>query len=389
VASTLRNLAQIALVRGEHDTAAAQLAEARTLFAALGDEAGLAAIDNELGLLAEERGDYAGALDAYRRALRGREAIGDGSGSAESLNNIGFSHYQLGDYDSAQVFWRQAEEAFGKLDDLNGLTRTRQNLGLLEIARGHWNEARKLLDDSLLTAERQQLMEEAAVSRRNLAELELWQGHASAALDQLGRAQALFAERDDQRGLADAALLRAQVHAMAMDPAGAGKVLDDASGMLDAASSEQRAMAALLRAQALLLAGHDAAPVLAEAESLAQAAGVRALQLQVRVLRDEPAGELDDALRRLGHRPLWLLRQSRLMQSQTPEATMYRDVVQALARSGDYAQAWRLHKLGAAILQREGDADGARKASDAAAAELQRVIDAAPATLAAALREAQ
>ena len=389
VASTLRNLAQIALIRGDHDTAAKQLAEARALFEALDDRTGLAAIDNELGLLAEERGDYAGALEAYRRALRGREAIGDALGSAESLNNIGFSHYQLGDYDSAQVFWRQAGEAFAAQDDLNGSTRTQQNLGLLEIARGHWNDARTLLEASLQTAERQQLVEEAAVTRRNLAELELWQGHFIAAFEQLARAQALFKERDDRRGLADAALLRAQIHVMAMDGAGALGALDEASDVLGEAAAEQRTIAALLRTQALELQGDEpeAAAALAQADTLAQAAGVRALQLQARVLRDEPEGELDEALATLGHRPLWLMRQLRRL-AQDENAKRYREAIEALESSGDYAHAWRLHRLGAGALRAAGDETAAAQAEAAAQQEVQRVLAAATPELREALARA-
>jgi tetratricopeptide (TPR) repeat protein len=155
VASSLRNLAQLATVQGQFAEAQAQLEEARTLFAGLGDDAGLNAVDNELGLLAEERGDFVTADAAYRRMLRGSEQAGDDIGRAESLNNIGYAQYQLGDYDAAQVFWQQAAGIFAAQQDMNGQVRAGQNLGLLEIARGRWNQARKLLDTSLAQAERQ------------------------------------------------------------------------------------------------------------------------------------------------------------------------------------------------------------------------------------------
>jgi tetratricopeptide (TPR) repeat protein len=94
VASSLRNLAQMATIQGHFDQAQAQLGEARSLFEALGDRNGLSAVDNDLGLLAEERGDFTAALEAYRRVLRGREQAGDSDGVAESLNNNGFANYQ-------------------------------------------------------------------------------------------------------------------------------------------------------------------------------------------------------------------------------------------------------------------------------------------------------
>jgi Flp pilus assembly protein TadD len=61
VASSLRNLAQLSMVQGRFEEAQSQLDEARALFEAIGDADGLAAVDNELGLLAEERGDFAAA----------------------------------------------------------------------------------------------------------------------------------------------------------------------------------------------------------------------------------------------------------------------------------------------------------------------------------------
>ncbi len=394
VASSLRNLAQIATIRGEHDAAAKYLEEARALFEALDDRSGLAAIDNELGLLAEERGDYAAALDAYRRALRGREAIDDAFGSAESLNNIGFAHYQLGDYDSAQVYWRQADQAFTKLQDLNGHARTRQNLGLLEISRGRWDAARKLLAESLETAESQQMAEEAAVTRRNLAELDILQGDTARALEQLAHAQALFTERDDRRGLADAALLRARVHLAAADASGAKSVLDGAAGLLAEASSEQKAIAAIQRAAILRLEGDAAAAqaALAEAETLATQAGVRALQLQVRVERDDVAADLDEALRALGNRPLLLARceaaLARGSLSDDAAAAQYREALQWLQETGAFARGWRIHQLGAEALRRSGDAQAAGVAEAAARDELARVIAAAPEALRAPLQKA-
>src|SRR5699024_1482446 len=97
VASSLRNLAQQSTVQGRFQEARAELDEARALFVALGDRDGEVAVDNELGLLAEERGDHAAAEVAFRRVLRSREEAGDEAGVAESLNNLGFARFALGD----------------------------------------------------------------------------------------------------------------------------------------------------------------------------------------------------------------------------------------------------------------------------------------------------
>ncbi len=382
VASSLRNLAQVAMIRGRFDEAQASLDEARTLFAALGDDDGGAAVDNELGLLAEERGQYAEALVAYKRALRGRELAGDPQGTAETLNNIGFAHYQLGDYDNARVFWRQARDAFKALDDHNGLVRAEQNLGLLDIARGDWDAARKGLENSLREAQARHMHEEAAVSRRNLAELDLLQSRLPSALAHLKQARALFADRGDQRGLLDADLLMARVLASAGNAAAATALLDRIAPGLAASSSEQRVIAALQRAELLLDAGRDADArrIADDALALAGEAGVQVLGLQARMLgldpRDEAAvAALDGDIAALGNLPLqlrWHEQRAALALARgdaTAAAAAWRDAGALLARRPDYLRAATLHALGARALAASGeDAQAATAEADADAA---------------------
>jgi len=390
VASSLRNLAQLATIRGQLDEAGELLDRARALFEAVNDPAGLAAVDNELGLLAEERGDYASALQAFRLALRGREALSDRRGSAESLNNIGFAHYQLGDYDSARVFWQQARDAFTELADLNGQTRTVQNLGLLEMIRGRWVEARRLLEQSLATAEQQQMAEEQAVSRRNLAELALLEGRLGDALTHLQRSRALFVEREDQRGLIDVELLRGQI-LLAAGADDESDVLSTAlQPMLEHASTEQRALGALLRAE---LAPDERGRRLAlvDARRHADAASSKALLLRVELA----AGGADDALGEriqvLGHRGLWLqwVEQALAVPDRPAEraAELYRSALAMLPEGGRYLHGWRLHRLGARALQASGQTADAAVAEDAAAEALQQLRQATPAELAGPLED--
>lgn len=376
VASSQRNLAQLAMVRGDFDEANERLAEAAALFAALGDDAGSAAVDNELGLLAEERGNYAGALAAYTRALRAREAARDPQGVAESLNNIGFAHYQLGEYDNAGVFWRQSREAFRSIDDRNGMVRSDQNLGLLGIARGDWDEARRLLGQSLAEAEARHMFEEAAVSHRNLAELGILQGRLGEAAGHLAEARRLFGERDDQRGLVDASLLEARLLAAAGQQRRAVTLLGRLEDQLPQSSLEQRAIAALIEARLHDAAGDasKAGRSLAQARELAGEAGLRVRRLEADVLGQvEPGGEatLQAEVDRLGNLPLqldWLeqVTRARLGRGDAAgAATAYRQAAGILSRRGGYVRAQQLHALGERALAAAGD-PAATAAGDAA-----------------------
>lgn len=391
VATSLRNLAGIVTLRGQFDEAGKDLDRARGIYLELGDRTGLAATETELGLLFEERGDYHAALDAYRRALQAWQQSGDAHGGAETLNHIGFAYYQLGVYDSAQAFWQQARDAYAKLGDRTGDVRTTQNLGLLDISRGNWKQARARLVRSLAEAQKQQMLEEAAVSRRNLAELELWQGHVSAALAQSDAALASFRQREDDRGTSDAALLRIQALLVAHADTQAQSELDALADLLATASGEQRAIAAIVRAELADRRGDKAGAVAARAEAarLSDSSGVRQLQLQVALQRADEgrlAASLDADTAALGHAGLrlrWLeldMRAALARQAPARAVQDYREAQNAL-RKGDYARAYWLHALGARALADSGDPVRARDAIAAADSALSTLREGMPKAL--------
>lgn len=391
LATSLRNLGNVLSLSGRYDEAAASLEQARKLHLALDDRHGLAAVDNELGLLAEERGDYPAALRAFRLALQGWQQTGDAQGTAQALNDIGFAHYQLGAYDDAQAYLSQSAGAYQKLGDQTGRIRTLQNLGLLAIARGQWNAAREQLQLALADAEREQMIEEAAVSRRNLAELALMQGRYDEALAEAGKAEALFRQRQDPRGIADAGLLRAQTLIAAGARADALKALDAIAAPVSQAPAEQRGIDALLRAQLARQGGNgkSAAQQLALARRYADASGVRLLRLQVD-LEAMKAGtgeaRLGAEVAALGHVALRLdwaetaIAQALAAGDADGAVKRYREIL-PLLRRGDYAGAFRLHELGAQALSQAGDASAAARARDDALAALQRLRGRMPAPL--------
>lgn len=306
-ATTLRNLSDLAVIRGEHVQARAYLEEARDLYGRMGDRFGQSQMERETGLLSEEQGDYTAARDAFRMALRSRQRAGDIDGIGESLNDIGFANYQLGDYDSALVFWSQAAEAFEQAGNRVGQVRAQQNLGLLDIAQGRWEQAQARLEASLVEAESRQMAEEAAVSRRNLAELAILRGQTAAAARQLEHARRLFDERQDARGQADVVLLAARLALVTGDFDGVADLLEGFAGREAATSLEQRAIAGILQLALRQRLGREVPAALHEAALEAvQAAGLPVLELTVRALTGPDDPQLAEAVERLGNLPLTL-----------------------------------------------------------------------------------
>ena len=387
VASSLRNLAQVAMVQGRFEEAQKQLDEARTLFEALGDAEGVAAVDNEIGLLAEERGDFSAAEAAFRRVLRAREDAGDDFGVAESLNNLAFAQFALGDYDSAAAFWGQSQDAYGKLEDPEGQLRAQQNLGSLEIARGNWKRARELLDASLAGARKAQMLEETAVSHFYLAQLGLAEGRVGDALGSLERAGALFAERKDQRGSIDVLLLRANILLAAGARTQAGQALATQAKLLEAATSEQQAQGELL----LAALENDPAKKQAALQKAAKAAagsGLQVLRLRVAIARGETtAVGLDEDTRRLGNLPVrleWLeaaMRRELDAGRGAQALAQYRLAQEELRGHEQALLAPALHALGARALSASGDAAGAAKAKEQSRSAHARIAQTLPAAL--------
>ncbi|HET6806868.1 MAG TPA: protein kinase [Frateuria sp.] len=379
VATGLRNLANVLSLRGAFDEAGAALTRARALNEALDDRAGLAAVDNELGVLAEERGDFHAALAAYQRSLQGWQQVDDAQGLAQALNAIGFAYFELGRYDDAQSYWqRAAANATGQGE--TGRVRVRQNLGQLATARGRWHDAAQLQHAALAEAQQRQMPEEAAVSHRHLSELALLQGDLAGALDQADKAIALFRQRDDLRGEADARLLRARTLLAAGDADAVVRELD-AMPTGEDRSREQRAREAIVRAELALRAGQarQAQAALAQAQPLAQASGVRELQLRLALLRAwlEPPGDtgLDAATAALGNAELrldWLiLAMRRSLAAHDADAALraYREATTWMRGSPMLAAAY-LHTLGARAERMAGDAAAAAGAERAATAAL-------------------
>jgi tetratricopeptide (TPR) repeat protein len=390
VATSLRNLANLLSQRGAFEAAAASLDEARRINVELNDRAGMAAVDNERGLLEEERGHYAASLDAFRLALQGFERAGDPHGVAQALNDIGFAHYQLGAYDDAQTYWQRAADAYRQLGDETGAIRTRENLGLLQAARGRWNDAWQSQQAALAQAKTLQMAEEAAVAYRNLAEVALARGDVSGALANVAQARKLFDEREDLRGSVDARLLGVEAMLDGDDAPGARRELDALQADLAQASTEQRAIAGRLAAQLARGDSRAAAAALRTALPLAQASGVRALQLELELLQARVSGRdtapLDAPTASLGNAGLrlsWIdatMTRALAARDTATVLRLYREATPWLRDNASrvvasiHAQAARAHAI-------DGDDAGAREADAAARAAREQFAARLPAAM--------
>jgi predicted ATPase/Tfp pilus assembly protein PilF len=117
----------------------------------LGDERGLAAAVNLLGLAAKSARQWKRAREYFARALTAFERQGDIVGAANVCNNLGLIEYldARGDKAAAQVHLHEALRLRRELDDARGVAEACINLGALAQQRNDLDEAEHYYREAL------------------------------------------------------------------------------------------------------------------------------------------------------------------------------------------------------------------------------------------------
>jgi len=378
-AKSLRNLALVQAVRGDREAAGHTLQRVKALLEKRGDRAKLADLYSARGVVAEEQGNWTEALGFYRQALALQQQLNQPAGIAESLNNVGFSSYSLGDFDNAMVYWQQALALYQKQDDPSKALRIEESIALLDTARGHFRAARESLDAALRKAEDHQLPEEAAVARVYMSELALDEGRYADALADADRAAEVFTRLADQRGQAEAALLKARISLALGDIGNANKMLSSIA--VSQLSTEQHAAYLLAAARCAIASGQQSLAA-EKLDAAAKTAGDphSAIGVQIQLERVRHALARGDLARsrkllaevrgestHLGEVPLrlqWLeLEMATSLRGGQPDdaSTRYRQALAILKTTGRWADAVILHRLGAeALSAHSAEAEAAR-----------------------------
>ncbi|MEV6964305.1 tetratricopeptide repeat protein [Hamadaea sp. NPDC051192] len=107
----------------------------------LGDLAGQARVELNLGWICDQNNQPEGALGHAQEALRLHRAAGHVTGQAFALNAIGWSHAQLGDHQAALASCEEALALFTSADNLLGQAITWGSIGHAHLELGATTEA--------------------------------------------------------------------------------------------------------------------------------------------------------------------------------------------------------------------------------------------------------
>ncbi|GAA0212312.1 hypothetical protein GCM10009123_19470 [Kangiella japonica] len=200
VVTSLSNLAAVYAVKGEYELAEESLLKALEVNKIRNDAVKQADLYNELGIIAEEQGDYKKALDHFRASLSIRMKLEDDWLKAESLNNVAYIFFLLSDEEKATIYWEQAKAYYEKVDDPVGIVRVNENMAQLELQKGNWQKAYQMYKSALDKANELNLLEEAIVSKAYLAKIAFLQSNFEQPLQELLQIKEELKERQDVRG---------------------------------------------------------------------------------------------------------------------------------------------------------------------------------------------
>ncbi len=154
-ARALNGLAVIEQTLGNLDRSEELYTRARVRAAEAGDEMLLAILDQNLGTIANIRGDLELALRSYESSRNRFKTLGLSSFEAHVLNNVGMVCTDLGHWDNAESAYRAACDACARGDETGLLRRIEVNQAELWIARREITKARQRCERLLRDAERE------------------------------------------------------------------------------------------------------------------------------------------------------------------------------------------------------------------------------------------
>jgi tetratricopeptide (TPR) repeat protein len=201
-ARTLNTLGGLELETRNLDAAEAALTEAATL---AGDEPILVArVFQNLGIVANIRGDHGAAEVNYLRSLAAYEGLGDTNGSAISRHNLGMLAADRGDHQQALEHYKKCGTLARQSGDehLGALCRVNAAEALLALGRG--KDARRAVEEAQHTFESLESHFDAPDTQRVLALCDRADGLLRQAESRLLRARELAR-------IADARLIEAEV----------------------------------------------------------------------------------------------------------------------------------------------------------------------------------
>lgn len=217
-ASSLENIARVYRESNRYEEAQESLSQAIEIFDRLGAKKQVASTYNEKGTLYSQQGQLAEALKFYLLSLKFRQELGNNQDIARSLTNIGLTYRKIGSLNNALRYFEQAQELIPEGVDPVGASyihvhtgNTKREMGQPEAAISNFNKSlqlRRTTGNQQLIAQSLRSISLAYSDLKDYDRAELY----------LNRAQDIYQERKDKRGLADMHNELGNLYQLRIDP---------------------------------------------------------------------------------------------------------------------------------------------------------------------------
>jgi tetratricopeptide (TPR) repeat protein len=173
----------------DYDTALGKLQKANQIAQAYALTTAEADSLRYLGVISEEKGDYAEAKSLYKQALARYELLNDLRGNSNMLNNLGKAAYDQGEYTAALRYWDHAKPNYLAIGDKSGTCRLLINQSAICLDLGDYSRGNTYSTEALTLSREIDLKFGEALGLINLSLIHQLQGdqetaqaHANAAL---------------------------------------------------------------------------------------------------------------------------------------------------------------------------------------------------------------
>ncbi len=200
--------ASIARDAGDLATASALYQSAIVAHQRIGDDRGVAAGDNDMGLIARARGDTARARQWFETALRRNRTAGRLSVAADNLVNLANLDVDAGNRAEAASDYAQALAIRRQRGERAGTAPILRDIGLLAMRRSDFDSARATLTAAVAIFDATGPAADDVAARIDLATAESAAGSLQSALETLGIADSVARRTASPDAMARVALAR-------------------------------------------------------------------------------------------------------------------------------------------------------------------------------------
>lgn len=210
-AEATRWAGHLARTQGDLDAAQEYLDLSLALFEQAGDQRGIAAARNALGILANVRGDTVDARAHWKKSLACFRQLADQRGIAAVLANLGLLERTLGAHQRSRELLEESLLILREVGDKGGISSVVNNLAVEAFDRGEFDRAWSLNKESLELDRELDHPRGIAQSTHNLALIASEWGDFATAREMIEEAQRITRELGDRQSEANELLSLASV----------------------------------------------------------------------------------------------------------------------------------------------------------------------------------